>query len=180
MKKIYPVLNFVLVLMIGLSGTSCNKLAEGIEFDFNLDGTFPIPKGTPANTPFDLPALPVSHDLEKTFEQQGTSADLIKEIKLKALQLSIEEPAGGDFSFLKEIEIIFFKEGVGEKLVAWKYNINVPGEILNLDVTPDPLDDYLKKGDFEMRVKVALSSITTQDYKVKYDMQGSVKADLFQ
>ncbi len=175
-------IKLLLLLTISLSLTftsACTKLLETIDFGFNIRGDFPVPANIPASIPYDLPSFPIQHNIAKEFEDQGTKADLVKEIRLEYLKLRVDEPIGGDFSFLKDIEIRLKKDGVGEKLVAWKYNVSdAVGQELNLDVTPDVLDTYLKSDNFEMKIKVVTDKVNSEQFKVSYDLRTKVKANL--
>lgn len=173
-----------LVLLITISASlafssACSKLIESIDFGFNIRGDFPFPPSIPANIPYELPTLPISHNMSKEFEDAGTKAELVKEIRFEYFKLKVEEPIGGDLSFLKDIEIRLNKDGVGEKLVAWKYDVeDAVGQELSLDVTPDILDAYLKSDNFEMKVKVTTDKVNSTQYKISYDIRTKVKADL--
>lgn len=173
-----------ILLFITLSSSlafssSCTKLIENINFGFNIRGDFPFPPSVPANVPYNLPTLPINHNMSKEFEDAGTKAELVKEIRFEYFKLKVEEPVGGDMSFLKDIEIRLDKDGVGEKLVAWKYDVDdAVGQELSLDVTPDVLDAYLKSDNFEMKVTVTTDKVNSSQYKIAYDIRTKVKADL--
>ncbi|TNE81333.1 MAG: hypothetical protein EP332_04220 [Bacteroidetes bacterium] len=174
--KILILLSFSFALTLS---PACSKLLETIDFGFNIRGDFPVPPSIPANIPFELPTLPVSHNMSKEFEDNGTKAELVKEIRIEYLKLKVEEPIGGDLSFLKDIEIRLNKDGVGEKLVAWKYDVDdAVGQELALEVTPDVLDAYLKSDNFEMKIKVTTDKVNSKQYKISYDIRTKVKANL--
>jgi hypothetical protein len=172
---------FLLTLLPALATVqSCEKVENAINFGFNIDGEFTMPPNIPINTPLTLPGIPMDYNSEETFEQNNTRADLVKKITIDYIKMNILEPVGQDFSFVKDIEILFDMDGVGEKLVAWKYDVddNVGGE-LSLDVTPDDLSAYLKGDGVKMTIKVTTDKITTQEVKMSYDIRTRVTADVF-
>lgn len=177
MKKLILFISFI---SAAFAFQSCERIVKGITFGFNIRGNFELPPNIPANLPFNLPGIPVSYDIAKEFENQGTKAELVKEIKISYFRMKIEEPIGEDFSFVKDIELRLSKDGEDDKLIAWKYNIddNI-GQDLELEVTPDALDRYLKTSGFSLKVSVTTDEVTSQEYKISYDIRTSVKADPF-
>lgn len=181
MKLFKTLLLSTLIIGTSYSLNSCQKIKEGIEFGFNIKGTFPVPPQLPANVPYNLPTIPISHNISQEFADNGTNKDHIKDIKIESLKLTVEEPVGEDMSFLKDIEISLEKDGVGTKVVAWKYDVpDAVGQTLDLEVTSDALDDYLKSDNFEMNVKVTTDEVTSKEYKIAYNIRTKVRATLFE
>ncbi|MHB1278057.1 MAG: hypothetical protein ACYC1Q_06630, partial [Bacteroidia bacterium] len=94
---------------------SCEKVEDLFTFGFNIQNEFTVPPNLPINTPFTLPSVPMDYNSTETFESNNTKADLVKKITLDYIKLTILEPVGQDFTFVKDIEVIFDMDGVGEK-----------------------------------------------------------------
>lgn len=172
----------LLLTLIPASGwlQSCEKIENAINFGFNINGEFTVPPNIPINTPFTLPSIPMDYNSSETFEANNTRSDLVKKITLDYIKLNILEPVGQDFSFTKDIEIIFEKDGLDDKIIAWKYDVeDSVGQELSLDVTPDDLSLYLKTDGVKMTIKVTTDKLTTQSVKISYDIRTRVTADVF-
>ncbi len=179
MKQLKTLLLLTLIPVSALV-QSCEKIENAINFGFNIKGEFTLPPNIPINTPLVLPGIPMDYNSEETFEANNTRADLVKKITIDYIKMNILEPIGQDFSFVKDIEIFFDMDGVGEKLIAWKYDVdeNV-GTELSLDVTTDDLSAYLKADGVKMTIKVTTDKLTTQEVKMSYDIRTRVTADVF-
>lgn len=179
MKKI-TILSLILVLPFALTIQSCKKVEELLSFGFNLKGDFTVPPNIPVNVPLDLPAFPMDYNATEVFEQNNTKAEMVKEIKLEYIVMNITEPIGQDFTFVKDIEISLDKDGLGPKLVAWKYDVpDTTGQTLKLDVTSDVLDAYLKSDGVKLKLKVTTDKVTSTEVKMDYDIRFRVTANVF-
>ena len=126
MKK---VLSFCFIIAaIGL-GLSCKKTIDKLtEFDINYSNTVDVPAVTytatvPADTitapaEFDSPLIPT--DQANKFGAQKTAQNLITEIKLTKLNISV---ATGNFDAMKSISIYLKSADLGDVLIATKTNI---------------------------------------------------------
>jgi hypothetical protein len=158
----------------------CKKIEESINLGFNNAGDFPMPPNMPVNTPFTTPAFPSSFNLQEEMEKNNMNINHVKETRLAYLRLNIKSPSGHDFTFLKDIEVRLKKEGVGEKVVAWKYDVSEEtGDFLDLDITDDVLDDYLKTNYFEMVVTFTTDKVLSEMLTLSYDLRVNVKANVF-
>lgn len=159
---------------------ACDKVNDLIKFGFNIRNEFTLPPNIPINTPFNLPAIPMDYNAEEAFKDNGTRADLVKEITLEYIKLNITEPIGQDFTFVKDIELIFSKDGMDDMLVAWIYDVpdNV-GQELTLDVVSQNLDAYLKDDGCKIKLKVTTDKLTTKEIKISSDIRIRVTANIF-
>ncbi len=152
--------------MFFLTG-SCKKFDEFTQFNLTYHSQATIPATVSLNFPVDIPLPPVTTNSEEEFENNNTHKDLVESIKLKDLELKVLDPVDGDFGFLSDIEIYISADDLPEKLLAWKHHIpdSVDGT-LQLEVTDDELKDYLTQDRFNLRVKVTVDQLLTQDYEV--------------
>jgi hypothetical protein len=176
MKKL---LVFTLMPLL-LMASSCNKLTELAVFSFSINSSFKVPANIPPNLPYNLPAVPLPFNAEEVFSKNNTEDNLVKEINLESFILTITDPVMADFEFIKNIEISFLKDGLGEKLVAWKYDVAADaGQVLALDVTPDPLKEYLISDGLSIKVKLITDQANPVELSIANEIRLRVKADVF-
>lgn len=157
---------------------SCDKLDELLTFDVKDSGTFTIPSYTGISAPVSIPVPTITSSASKTFENNNTHASLVKNVKLKELQLNIESPQSKTFKFLKSIEIYISAEGENEVMLASIYDIPVTiGSELILDPTGNNLDTFIKKESYSLRTVVEIREIPGQDITVRSDMVFQVTAN---
>ncbi len=145
----------------------CKKLDKLTEFDIVYHTEITINSGIPVDLPFDIPTPPIETNSEEEFDNNNTHKDLIEEIYLKKMQLTITEPANGTFDFLNSIEIYIVADGLPEKKVAWKNPVpSSVGNTLELETTGDDLQEYIKKDSFRLKTKVVTDQILAQDYHI--------------
>ncbi|MFW5872591.1 MAG: hypothetical protein ACOCVN_01250, partial [bacterium] len=103
---------------------SCEKtLDKFTEFDMDYTTTITVPAQTTVDAPVDLYSPDVETNSEQEFENNNTRKDKIEEIYLKSMQLTVEQPADEDFSFLKSITLYISADGLDERKLAWKDSI---------------------------------------------------------
>ncbi len=165
MKRMKLVFLMMTGLLLSLEG--CKKLDEFTQFDLTYHSQATIPATVSLNIPFDIPLPPVTTNSEEEFENNNTHKDLLESIKLKELELKITDPVDGDFGFLSDIEIYISTDNQPEKLLAWKHDIpDSAGNTLSLETTSDELKNYLTEESFNLRVKVTVDQLITQDYEL--------------
>ncbi len=173
---------YFLVMVFLLAGlSSCKKIKESLtEFDITYHNSATIAATVPLNVPFDIPLPSVTTNTEEEFENNNTHKDLAKEIHLKTLELTVTDPADGDFGFLRNIEIYISADGLREKKIAWKLNIpdNIGGT-LELETTSEDLKEYLFADKFKLRVRVTTDRLITRDYDIDIKTVFHVKANIF-
>lgn len=153
--------------MVPLIFMQCKRLSEFTKFDIEYDETVVIPSTIGINLPFNVFTPPINTENQSEFEVNDTRKDLIEEITLTTLELSITSPENGDFRFLRSIEIYLAADSLDEILVAW--NNDVPsdiGQFLELETSTDDLQEYIKKDAFNLRVKTKTDQIIESDHEI--------------
>ncbi len=140
---------------------------------------FTIPSAIGINTPTLIPTPDVTTNATQNFRNNNTDVNKVKDIRLQSLTLTITSPASATFSPVRSIRIYISAPGVEEKLLAYKENIPTDiGSILNLDVTGEKMDNYVKRDTYSLRTEVITRQAVFQDTSVKAQMEFSVTADL--
>lgn len=160
-------LHHIIIIVLFTSVLGCKKVKKLTTFNMYYETAVVIPSSTGINLPFNLFSPDMPSDAEATFAVNDTRKDLIEQIKLSKLDLSLSSPSNSDFSFLKSIEIYISAEGLPEERIGWKENIpDDVGKVLSLDMSQTDLKEYIKKDTFKLKVKTVTDKIISSDHKV--------------
>lgn len=155
-------------LLCILSG--CKKVGEKLtRFNIKYEESFTIPKSTPVGIPLSLGSPDIETNAQNEFEAHQTRVELIEGIFLRDLEMTVQSPSGGDFSFVKSAYVYISAEGLEEKEVAWIDDVkNNVGQTLVMNTQGTKLDlrEYMVKRTFTLRLHTVTDEILTQDYKV--------------
>ena len=160
--------------------TACKKLDKLTQFEMTYKTQTTIKASVPINVPFDIITPPITTNSSKEFENNDTRSDLVEEIYLTSMTLSVVSPENGSLNFLKDIEIFISADGLPEKKIAWKYNIpeNI-GSTMELETANnEDLKEYIKKDKYSLRTKVTTDKILTQDYTIEITSKFWVNAKI--
>ncbi|MFV5695730.1 hypothetical protein ACM55G_09875 [Flavobacterium sp. LB3P122] len=170
---------YLTVAIFGLLALSCNIIDNLLTFSINNETSVTIPAGIPVNIPFELSRDTPSNS-STVLENNNTKAELVKDVRLKEMKLTITDPTDKSFSFLKSIHMyISSSDGSDEIELAFFDDINSTSNIINLTCTPEKLDKYIKASSFKLRVKVVTKETNTQNVTIKTNMKFQVTADPF-
>ncbi len=156
---------------------SCKKL---LTFDISDSTTTTIDANPfPISSPIEIPTPDVTTNSESEFAQNDTKVELVKEIILKRLALTITSPSDKTFSFLKSIEIYISADGEDETKLAWNNDVQSTAKSIELETTKEALDKYVKKDKYKLRTTVTTRETLTQSVDIKIDFTFQVTADPF-
>lgn len=146
---------------------SCKKVDELTQFNMEFYEDVTIPSSTGINLPFNILVPDTETNASSTFESNNTRKDLVEEIIIEELDLTLTSPSGADFSFLKSVSIYLSAEGLDEIKVAWKDDISdSPGNKIVLDLTSSNLKDYLTQSEYSLRLNTVTDEVLTSDHKI--------------
>ena len=146
---------------------SCKKVDELTQFRMEFNEEVTIPSSTGVNLPFNILVPDTETNASSTFASNNTRKDLIEEIIIEELDLTLFSPSGSDFSFLKSVSIYLSTEGKDEIKVAWKDNIpESPGNKIVLELTNSNLKDYLTQPEYSLRLNTVTDELITSDHKI--------------
>ncbi len=186
MKKIPFLLLLVLALVSG-----CKKEVEEVEkiftFDISNSKSIKISKDTVnavhqyqafVNMP-PLPVSGVSSSAEADFQRNGTTTNLVKNIKAQELILTMPDNSPATFKFLERMDVeIAMEDGSDPVLMA--YNRNIPATIgrrLVFTPTENTMDKYVKAGKYNLNlVNVRLRDTVSSDLNITANMTFKVTA----
>lgn len=167
-----------LALLIGAGVfTACDELSELLRFNIPISHEFTIP----ANNVVTLPPLMINGiptNSSSTFEDNGTAKDLVKEVRLEEVKLTITGPSQADWDFVDDIEVYINTAGEDEILIASIENAPNDGSaVLELNTVDSDLDAYIKKDEFDLRFVINADGQVSYNTEVRNEMKFSVKAD---
>lgn len=174
MKK--TILFFAAITMLW----SCDN--GSVTFNVNDTSTSTIQGQLPISLPFNLPIMPISSTNTTEYDNNNTAPDLIKNVILDNLAITITNPTNEDFSFLKAIEIsILFADQSDDEdgvLIASLDNINSSSTVINLTPSGANLIPYLKTDSYKLKTKATVKEVLTHDVDIKIDLKFKITADL--
>jgi len=171
MKKIIFLFGILLTLI------SCEKLKELTRFDLSYNTSITLPATLGINLPFTIYTPSITTNTESVLAVNDTRKDLIEEVTIKSVILSITDPTDEDFSFLKSIDVYIVADSLDEILVAYRTGItNDVGDTLHLVTISDDLKEYIKKDSFKLTVKTVTDELLSRNYEVDIDAVFGVDA----
>ncbi len=170
---------FPLFAIILMSFVQCKKVDQLTMFKLNYDASYTISSNSLIDIPFDFLTPDITTNSQEEFQLNNTNSDLIEEIILEALTLSITSPQGEDFSMLKSIEVFINAEGLSELKVAQR--LDIPDDIgsnLVLETMENDIKEYIKKENFILRVKTTTDELFTEDVQINIQSRFHVDAKI--
>ena len=123
---------------------SCSVVDKLLTFNISNETSFKIESGFPLNLASEIITPDVTTNSSAEFQNNNTKADLVKDVKLSELKLSITNPTNKTFSFLKSIHLYISTDANDEIELAYLDDINSTSNTLNLICTSQKLDKYIK------------------------------------
>lgn len=144
---------------------SCQKLENlTTKFKMAFNTTVTVPSSLGVNLPIDLFTPPITTDSEAQFESNNTRKDLVQEIFLETMSISVTSPADKELNFLKSLHIYINAEDLPELLLAFHENVpSNAGASLSLQTTGDDFKEYITKETYTLRVKAVTDELISQD-----------------
>ncbi|MEZ7500639.1 hypothetical protein QO200_18125 [Flavobacterium sp. Arc3] len=158
---------------------SCSVVDQLLTFTVSNQTEFKIASNFPLNIASGIVTPDVPTNSSAEFENNNTKANLVKYVKLKELKLSITDPDGKTFSFLKSIHIYISTDANDEIELAYLENISATTNTIVLTPTSEKLDNYIKASSYKLRTEAVIRETLTTDITVKADMKFKVTADPF-
>ena len=165
---------FFLVLSIT---SGCKKLDDLLTFAITDETTFTLENASPLDLPFEVQTPDITTNSSQEFRNNNTRADLVKDVRLEEVKLTLVSPSGKTFSFLKSIQIFISTDGNDEIVLASRNDISSTASTLDLETTNEKLDAYVKASSYKLRTSVITRETLTQDIDIKMNLKFKVTAD---
>lgn len=172
--KLYAGMTFLVLFIF-----SCSAVDKLLTFTISDQYSFTIDSAVPMGIPLDIttPDIPSSSSAE--FKKNNTNANLVKDVKLTELKLTITNPADKTFSFLKSIHIYISTDATDEVELAYLDDINSAANSLSLTTTSNKLDKYIKASSYKLRIKAVTKEALSTNVTIKSEMKFNVTANPF-
>ncbi len=167
---------FFLAILFAVILTSCKK--NGINFSLSNQANFRVESTSPINLPFEAATPDVTTNSSQEFQNNSTASNLIKEVKLEELKLSITNPTSKTFSFLKSVQIFISTDGSNEIELASLENISSTAQTISLTASQQNLLQYVKASSYKLRTKVVTKETLTQAVDIRVDIKFKIKAGI--
>ena len=168
-----------LSLLIALFIFSCDAVDKLLTFTIDDEVSFTIESNLPLNIANGITTPDVKTNASQEFKNNNTNADLVKDVRLKELRLTITTPANKTFSFLKSIHLYISTNSNDEIELAYLDNINASTNNIALTTSAEKLDKYIKGSSYKIRTVVVTKETVTSDISIKTNMKFEVTADPF-
>lgn len=174
-------LGITLFTVMALVFSNCEIFPLTTSFDLAYTSSVTVPKTGGLNLPFDLFTPEVTTNSESQFAVNDTRKDLLEEVTLTQMTLTITSPSSQRFDFLKEMSVYLNAEGLSEIKIASADNIpeNI-GATLEMDVVENDLKEYIKKDKFSLRVETVTDKTISEDVDIDIFSNFFVRANLIQ
>ncbi|MDX5437310.1 MAG: hypothetical protein LPK03_08955 [Pontibacter sp.] len=161
----------MVVVLFAIATTACEKIDDLLTFYINEEETFTIESGFPLGALIPATPFTITTNSEETFKNNKTRAELVKDVSLNKLDLTITNPQGQNFDFLKRIELYISSEKQPELKIAYLEEVPAGASVLKLKSTNAKLDEYIKGDNYTIRTKAEIAKPITEDITIKADMR---------
>jgi len=165
------------IVLLAFVGVSCETINDLLTFYINHDETITIPSNFPVGQVVPLTPITVTSNSEETFKNNKTRAELVKDVTLDKLTLTITDPQGGDFDFLESIELYISSDNKPDVKLAGLDAVPQNATQIELQSTNAELDEYIKSDSYTIRTKAVLAKPVSSDVTIKADMRFKATAD---
>ena len=155
---------------------ACKKLSQLLTFEISNTENITIPASGILNVPIISP-VPVTMNSQESFENNNTSASLVKDVILKKLTLAITDPVNENFNFLKSIKLYIGTDEYDKVPLASLESVPANVSIIELISNNSKLDKYIKASSYTLYTEVTLKSNVTSELTVRADSKFQVTAD---
>lgn len=159
--------------------SGCKKVSDLFSFNIKNESVFQVSSTVPLNTPFDIITPDVPTQSEQEFANNKTKAALVRDVKLSEMSLTITNPTGKTFSFLKSIHIFISTQDSPEEVeIAFIDNIDPAVSVIYVTPVGVKLDPYIKASAYKLRTKVITRQVITENIEIKAKSTFRVTANL--
>lgn len=146
--------------VIGL--TACKKLTSLADIQFNVPYTDTVEVNGLEGNPVvpsvggiraSIPPIAVPTNSEENIRKSNTSAELIKEVKIGELSMSILQPGTLTFDIVDSIWLYMRASGLPDVLAAYSYDVPQGLRTLDLTTSDENIRDYFLKDTVFFRIE---------------------------
>lgn len=173
MKKIL----FYIPLLFLLVAVGCEKIDKLLTFYIEDSQNIKVSGGFPLGQLVPLTPLTVPTRSDEKFSNEGTRADLVKNVSLNRLTLTITDPSSENFDFLRRIEIYISTDSNDQILLASLPQVPQGVKTITLNPSNAVLDKYIKAKSYTLTTKAEIGKPISSDITLRCDTRFKVTAD---
>lgn len=166
------------MILVAILLSACKDVDKLLTFRINDITDIRIESSSPLNLPVEIPTPAVTSNSQQQYENNNTAKNLVKDVKLEEVKLTITDPPSKTFSFLKSIHLYISSDQSNEIELATSENVSATNTIY-LEPTDAKLDVYAKAPSYNLRTEVETDETLTQSVDVRVDLKFVVTADTF-
>ena len=165
------------LLFLGVVTVGCKAIDKLLTFyvedteNIQIAASFPVGVVTP------LSPVAVPTQSKQTFQNNNTRADLVKDVSLNQLTLTIADPTSENFDFLRSIDIYISTNASDQILLASLDKVPQGVQSITLTPTNARLDSYLKADSYTLTTKATVARPITRDITIRSASRFKVTAD---
>jgi len=172
MKKILLLTSVVALLL----AVGCKKIDQLLTFYIEDTQNIKVAASSPIGLNMLSPVAVPTQSSQK-FANNNTSADLVKNVSLDKLTLTIADPNTENFDFLRNIEIYISTNANDQMLLASLSDIPKGVQTITLKASGAKLDSYIKANSYTLTTKAEVSKLIGKDITIRSDSRFKVTAD---
>lgn len=169
----------ILTVLAAIFVFGCNEIEKLLKFTINDKTTLRIESTSPLNIPLTIPTPGVTSNSQQQYKSNNTHANLVQDVRLEQLKLSITYPNAKTFSFLKSIKIFISSNQTNEIQLAALDNILTGANTIELIPSKEKLDPYIKASSYNLRTEVVTRETLTESVDIQVDLKFLVTANTF-
>ena len=165
------------MLLVLFATVACDTIDDLLTFYINEEETIVVESNFPVGLVAFAPVTVPTNSAE-TFKNNKTRAELVKDVTLNKLTLTIPDTtAGTNFDFLESIEIYIEADGLDKVRIAYLDEVPEEAKTLTMNLTNAKLDEYLKKDNYTIHTAARLRQAVVNDININAAMRFKVTAD---
>jgi hypothetical protein len=176
-KTLKPDTFLIFCLILAFSLFRCSKVDELLTFSISDQTSFRVESSSPLNLPLEIATPDVTTNSSQKFQNNNTNASKVKDIKLDEIRLTVTNPSGKTFNFLKSCKVYISTTQSNEILLASSENIPMDITTVTLTPTQEKLDTYVKASSYKLRTSIVTRETLSQAVDVQVDLKFKVTAD---
>jgi hypothetical protein len=164
-----------------LIAVGCDKIQKLTEFDipYNTSFTIPATQLLGIGLPIDVPTPDITTNAESTFSSNGTAKDLIDNVKLSQLRMTINDSTHTQtFNFLRNATIYIKADGLAEAQIAKLDSIPLGVTVVDFTTPSTNLTDYITKNSFSLRIAATSRQASATAIKIDVTSNFHVNAKI--
>ena len=159
----------ILITIVFLS--SCEILSELTQFDLPYEKSFSVPLILTSDSTLTIETPSINTGISSAMEKYKTESDLIDEITLSSMTLTLTDPMDGTLGFLESIAVFISATGQDEIQLAFDTAVASDiGAVLELETSSADIQNYIKSDDFKLKFSIGTDENVLTSQEITMDM----------